>query len=307
MDANLPLGPAVVEGTLPAFKAAFIQHGDDGAVEFRGAGLGTTYGPADTARCVHVAEHVPPHPGCACGFYAFHDRVDAMALLTDRLVAILDVGLFGRFHEYERGIIAAAQVVEGVTLSPWCSRCLVKGSLEEADALVGRPMAVDRVLVPACAKHIEKGATVLGLVDLSQALGVKVAWADGDDPISNVAFRDLKTLRPTPLRTLPGVDDLLPGEVAHIFADAVAEDDQGNLWIDPTARLIQPLPGTDVPIRLADDGTHEVLLEGVCVTGWRSAGDHARFALSVRAIGEPQAPLPPDGRGHAKEASNAGL
>jgi hypothetical protein len=134
--------------------------------------------------------------------------------------AVLEVGLFGRFHEYERGIIAAAQVFEPVTLSPWCSRCLVKGTLEEAVALVGRPLAGNRVLVPTCATHLEDAATVLGLAELSQALGVSVAWADDGDPISNVAFRDLQTLRPTPLRTLPGVDDLLPGEVAHIFAEA---------------------------------------------------------------------------------------
>jgi hypothetical protein len=77
---------------------------------------------------------------------------------------------------------------------------------------------------------------------------------------------------------------------AYVFQNAIAEARDGQLFIDPVARLIQPLPGTDVPLRLPDDGIHEVLLDGrKDFDGWRPQEDSTRFSLPARAVGRPHA------------------
>lgn len=287
MSTSAPWGPVVVEGTIPAFKAAYLVEDSNGLPCFCGAGVGTTYGPADAAQCVHIAEHVPPHPGCGCGFYGWRHRDDAVALLTDRLVAVLDVELWGRFHEFERGFIAAAQNVNRVTLSPWCTVCLTKGRepFQRAVGLVGKPFVVTNELVPACQQHAEDAEIQVGVDELARALGVEVAWASEEDAVAAVAREIKASLHPVRRRHFRSLGDLLPGEVAYVFSNAISQDATGSLWIDPQARLIQPLPGTDIPLRLGDDGRHEVLLGNVIAPSWRDRDDPHRFALCVRAIG----------------------
>lgn len=82
------------------------------------------------------------------------------------------------------------------------------------------------------------------------------------------------------IRGLRGVDDLLPGENAHVFQNAIAIDDHGQVWINALARLMQRLAGTDVPVGLGHDGVGEPLLDELTdVDRWQRRGDPHRFAL----------------------------
>lgn len=85
------------------------------------------YGVSDVARCGRVTSHVPPHPGCRCGFYAWRHRASATSLLWGSRPALLEVELLGRFDEYELGHVAAAQIVRRVHMLRVCAGCLDAG------------------------------------------------------------------------------------------------------------------------------------------------------------------------------------
>ena len=288
MGPNPPVDDAVVTGPLTAFKAARLVVGRAGLC-FAGVGMGGVYGPADTAVCVSVPQHVPPATGCGCGFYAWKDRGDA-ANLIDGSTAVLEVELFGRFHEYDRGYIAAAQLVRTVTLQPYCVACLFRrdGGRRTAIALRGRAGSVHgQELVPVCDEHLGSSGESVTLRRVADEFGVEVRWAADDDQIVEVAKELDLTLRPrlAPVRRL---DDLLPAETGYVFHNSIAEDSDGSLWIDPLARLIQPLPGTDIPVWLDEDGTHVLGLDALTrFDGWRHRTDPRRLALPVSTFGTP--------------------
>ena len=289
MGPNPPPSSDVFLGAIPAYKAALVVNTDAGGLAFSGVGYGGTYGAHDVATCVTISEHVPPHAGCGCGFYAWRDRDAAVKIINDETVVILDVELWGSFHEYELGFVAAAQRVGKVTLQPFCAGCLATRDQQfrPATMLAGDRRSGSHVQ-PMCDEHAGREELTRDLAAVSESLGVDVDWAADDDPVT-VAARELAyyrlTLRPRPVRRL---DDLLPYETGYVFQNALAEDRDGSLYMNAIARLIQPLPGTDVPIRIADDGVHEVLLDGIRdFNGWGARRDAARFPLRVRAVGRP--------------------
>ena len=278
-----------VIGTLQAFKVARIVAGPNG-LAFAGAGVDATYGAADQATCIRDPRHVPPHPGCACGFYALHDRCHAVSLLSEHLIALLEVELWGRFHEYERGYIAAAQLVRSVTLVAHCIACLLgREDKVRPPVGVGRTLTYGQQLAPVCDEHQGKCDTIYTLGELAAKLGTAVTWAGEADPVTEAALRIGLPQQPLLPRNVRRLDSLLPGETAHVFQSSIAQDEDGDLWIDVLARLIRPLPGTDVPIRLTDAGEHEALLAGLRgFEGWRPRIDVRRFALPLRVAGVPE-------------------
>ena len=289
MMPNPERGTDLVLGALSAYKAALVVNTEAGGLAFSGVGYGGTYGAHDVATCVTISEHVPPHAGCGCGFYAWRDRDAAVKIINDETVVILDVELWGSFHEYERGFVAAAQRVKKVTLQPFCAGCLATRDQQFRPATM---LAADQRpgshLQPMCDEHAGRQELALDLAAVSGSLGIDVDWAEDDDPVIQAA-RELAyyklVRRPRPVRRL---DDLLPYETGYVFQNALAEDDGGTLYVNAIARLIQPLPGTDVPIRIADDGVHEVLLDGIRdFNGWGTRRDAARFPLPVRLVGRP--------------------
>jgi hypothetical protein len=293
MVTNPQLGTEVVQGTLRAFKVARLILHDDGGPVFEGVGLGGCYGANDVAACVEVPHHVPPHPGCSCGFYAWRRRTDAIDLVGELVPALLDVDLWGSFHEYERGYVAAVQQVRDVVLQPFCVDCLAgrKNSLRAAVVIGPSRHGDDAQLLPLCDEHssAEDYFTTLRLTD---AFGVRVRWAPDRHPLTEAAKKLILSRRPLLRRFVRRLDDLVPGEVAHVFQDSIAQAPDGQVFIDPCARLIQPLPGTDVAVRLTDDGTVEVLLDGVVdFDGWRRLDDADRFTLPLRTRGRPHPAL----------------
>ena len=289
MGPNPPLSSEVFLGAIPAYKAALIVNTDAGGLAFCGVGYGGTYGSHDVASCVTDGEHVPPHPGCSCGFYGWNSRDAAVKMIDDETVVLLDVELWGGFHEYTSAVVAAAQRVKTVTLQPYCAGCL---ATRDQQFRLATQLAGDRRvgchLQPFCNEHADREELTRDLADVSETLGVEVCWAKDDDPVTQAA-RELAyyklTRRPRPVRRL---DELLPYETGYIFHNALAEDPDSTLYVNPLARLVQPLPGTDIPIRLGDDGVHEVLLDDIRdFDGWAARHDPTCFALPVRAIGQP--------------------
>jgi hypothetical protein len=261
MQPNPPLGSEVVVGALTAFKAAHLVTPFEGDLRFDGATVGAQYGPADLAQCINDPEHAPPHVGCTCGFYAFRHRADAIDLLTEERIALLEVELWGAFHEYEHGYVAAAQNVRNVTLVPYCVRCLAKSDPETraAEVLANRPLRDQTRLIPVCDEHAQAAARIVTPLELRARLGVEVRWADEEHPLTRASGWLGRGQQPLLSRHVRRLDDLVPGETSYVFQNAIAEARDGQLFIDPVARLIQPLPGTDVPLRLPDDGIHEGL------------------------------------------------
>lgn len=289
MGPNPPRGSGIFLGAIHAYKAALVVHTDAGGLAFCGVGYGGVYGAHDVAVCVTNSEHVPPHLGCGCGFYSWRNRDAAVKLVDDETVVLLDVELWGAFHEYERGYVAAAQRVRQVTVQPFCAGCLAsrERQFELATVLAGDRLTT-APLQPACDEHAGREQTVFTLAEATEGLGVEVRWAADDDPVAEAA-RELAyyklVRRARPIRRL---DDLLPHETGYLFHNALAADEVGMLYVNPLARLVQPLPGTDVPIRLGHDGVHEVLLDGIReFDGWAPRQDPHRFALPVRTIGWP--------------------
>lgn len=284
MRFNPPLSDHRVRGTLKAFKAARLVTDVAGGVNFSGAGLGGRYGSADIATCIVESEHVPPHPGCACGWYAFKRRSDAVSLLTADCPALLEVELWGSFHEYELGYVAGVQRVHRVTLQPYCLRCLAgrDSKTRPAVALTHDQARKRPELVPACDEHTRRTDRVVTLLELADCLRVEARWAPDADEITGVIKTLALSLRPLLRRQVRVLDELCPGEVAYVFQNAIAEDPDGSLFIDPMARLVQPLPGTDVPIRLTQAGGHEVLLDELDdFRGWQRRADPTKYILPI--------------------------
>ena len=285
MRIDAALEDVVVLDGLTAFKIARIVVTRNGYA-FRGIGLGGVYGPHDLAVCVHRADHVPPVPGCGCGFYALKDRDRAAWLGGEAGIALLDVELWGRFHEFEKGYIAAVQQVRRITLMPYCIPCLYGRTHELTPAQVltdGQGQHGE--LVPVCADHLDAELEGVTPAELAKAFGVEVVCADADDPLVTVAVDIAKMLLPQRRPDVRRLDDLEPGEAAFVFQNAVAVDDDGKVWIEPLARLVQPLPGTDVPIRLGDDGVVEI--DRAALTdfdGWRPRTDHDRHTRPAREM-----------------------
>jgi hypothetical protein len=204
---------------------------------------------------------------------------------------VLEVELWGAFHQYELGYVAAVQLVRRVTLIPYCHRCLFSREvhLRPAVAMGLLPCLPGNELVPVCEEHAGPEPAVVTLAELAAAFEVEVGWADDDDEIVEVAKLMAANLTPRIPVDLRRLDELLPGEVAFVFQNTIAQDGHGQLYIHPLARLVQPLPGADVPIRLNDEGEHEILLDEVTVfTGWRARDNAYRFALPLRTVGQPQ-------------------
>ena len=289
MGPNPPLSSDLYAGAIVAFKAAAIVVTDRAGLAFCGIGFGGTYGTYDVASCVNLTDHVPPHPGCSCGFYAWNSRGPAVSLISDETTVILEVELWGAFHEFTEGFVAAVQRVRKVIVQPYCARCLSTRDRQFRRATVlaaVRQAGAD--LQPMCDEHAHHRRTVFTLAEVADELGVEVGWAADDDPVTGAA-RELAYYRlahrARPVRRL---DDLLPAETGYVFHNTLTEGEDGRVYVDPLARLIQPLPGTDIPIRLGDDGVHEVLLDGIRdFDGWTPRHDPQRFALPVRTIGQP--------------------
>lgn len=120
-------GLVLVAGRLRAWKVARLRLGG-----FAGQWSPIIYGAHDLAVCNRIPDHVPPHPGCTCGFYAVRHRAAAIRRLEPDVPALLEVELAGRFDEYERGYVAAVQHVVGAAVVQACSQCLADGRLKPA-------------------------------------------------------------------------------------------------------------------------------------------------------------------------------
>ena len=177
MMPNPERGEDLVLGLLSAHKAALVVTTEAGGLGFCGVGYGGTYGAYDVASCVTDSEHVPPHAGCSCGFYAWRDHDAAVRLVNDEAVVLLDVELWGTFHAYERGYVAAAQKVRTVTVQPFCAGCLASRDrqFERATVLAGdRRTSVP--LQPVCDEHAQREQTVFTLAEATEELGAEVCW-----------------------------------------------------------------------------------------------------------------------------------
>jgi hypothetical protein len=131
-----------------------------GAGGFLGLTVGGLYGADTTASCevlegslppprrlgrrARPRHHDAPDLGCTCGFYAFHDRAGAEALLSTRPpvsrlfgLALLEVDLAGTVIEFDRGFRASHQRVLGVGVPPWCVPCATAGRARRAERFAG--------------------------------------------------------------------------------------------------------------------------------------------------------------------------
>jgi hypothetical protein len=286
MGRNPAVSTEPVLGALSGYKAARLVSDDAGPVSFSGVGLGGRYGPIDLAVCVSDRRHVAPAAGCGCGFYAWKERDAAAGLLDDERVALLEVELWGAFHEFEHGYIAAAQRVRHITLIPYCIRCLRRRRqlTRGAVGLAVQPVRDGHRLLPVCAEHAEDAVRILHRGELSEALGVEPVWAAERDTVSQTVPARLARPRPLLPRHVRRLGELVPGEVGYVFANSIAQDDDGRLYLDPSARLIQPLPGTDVPVWLDPTGRHTLGLDTLTVVPrWRPRTDRQRFRLLAAA------------------------
>lgn len=254
-----------------------------GSAVFAGVTSDLTYGTHDVASCHRQPDHVAPAPRCACGFYAWRYRQLATPLLWATSPALLEVELFGRF-EYAFGYVAAGQHVRRVHLLPVCSECLMRGKRRDAVALNATHGGPSWVL-PCCGDHASPRATDVTV--LSRRLGIEVLWLELTPALDfHLALAQL--MADLPVRYPMGrLCDLRVGDIGFVFQDHLRIDIGGTLRIGLDAPLIQPMPGTDVPIRRRPDGDIEVLAEGIRlpVSGWKpSACDRT---VPVEAIGDP--------------------
>jgi hypothetical protein len=131
-------------------KTAQLLLSPDGAlVRLAGVSIGGLYEVEDDAVCVRGGDHEVPDLGCACGFYAFRERAEAVALLARRFGfggsviarALLEVDLSGTVIEHDHGFRAGGQRVLAVRLLGWCADCAEAGRLAPAVVLGtdGRP------------------------------------------------------------------------------------------------------------------------------------------------------------------------
>lgn len=197
----------VVPGWLPGWKVARLRTiiAPPG-IAFLGWWSPLTFGVGDLARCYKVATHVPPVPGCRCGFYAWHEPAAALRSLDGSASVILDVELAGRVVVHEHGLVAARQRVRRVWVDAACHRD--DAACRPAVAVTAHP-ARPRVLVSACPAHLPADGPAWDLVDLAASFGVPVGWSDACLPAS--ARRDVAEAdRPDP--ATGGVDAPRNGE-----------------------------------------------------------------------------------------------
>lgn len=255
-----------------------------GSAVFAGVTSDLTYGPHDVASCHRQPQHAAPAPGCSCGFYAWRHRQLATPLLWSTRPALLEVELFGRFDEYEHGFVAAAQRVQRVHLLPVCSHCLMRGHQQDAVTLDASRGARSWVL-PSCDEHASPRASDIEVV--SRRLGVEVRWLPLT-PELDFHLALARLVADLPVRYLMGrLRDLRPGEIGFVFQDHLGVERDGQLLVRSDAPLIQPMPGTDVPVRRRQDGALEALVEGIRLpaSGWRAARDGADSPIVP--VGEP--------------------
>lgn len=198
-------GVAVADDRRPlvGYKAAeLLLQADTGAVQFFGLTVGGAYPTDSQADCVRPGCNAPAE-GCSCGFYAFRDPVDAVALLAGPLggagvrpLALLTVDLHGRVLEYERGFRAQRQTVTALRLADGCDRCRGLGQpLASPLAVAAAPSYVARIFFgvgpalrgypsgwlparPVCADHLptEPGSVVATLDEVADRAGVAALW-----------------------------------------------------------------------------------------------------------------------------------
>ncbi|MBW3665033.1 MAG: hypothetical protein KY469_18210 [Actinobacteria bacterium] len=168
-----------VDGELTGFKVARL--GSDGLLH--GVTTGS-YAVIDRATCRRLTAHRAPHLHCRCGFHAYKSRRDAATLL--RGVAdflLLEVGLSGRFLEFELGYRAEYQRVRRIEIDNVCGTC---GAAASGVGVLGAPPsdliaaarlllwgnpARLRTLVPACQEH---AAAWIDMAELAQLLRLSV-------------------------------------------------------------------------------------------------------------------------------------
>jgi hypothetical protein len=182
------------------YKAAQVLVTEDGtAATLSGITLGGSYLAEDVARCGRPG-CAPPSLSCACGFYAFKSRAEAVALVRETLAcnglrhkALLTVELDGTVLEYERGYRGERQRVMGVAFERSCTACEQEGNVGRATTLAAsrqyhlspfarslptsRPPAASMVPVrPVCDRHVPPGGQALSLPELAGLLGTEVSW-----------------------------------------------------------------------------------------------------------------------------------
>jgi hypothetical protein len=163
-----------VDGELTGFKIARL--GSDGLLH--GVTTGS-YAAIDRATCRRLTAHRAPHRQCRCGFHAYKSRRDAAALLggvADFL--LLEVGLSGRFLEFELGYRAEYQRVRRIEIDNVCGTCGgsatgvgIPGAppsdlIAAARLLLAGNPARLRTLVPACPDH------AAAWIDLTELVGL---------------------------------------------------------------------------------------------------------------------------------------
>lgn len=95
--------------------------------QFEGYAFGM-YMMNDTARCAKGREHLSPHAGCDCGFYAMKERHRAVVLMERwRSMVLLKVELYGDIFEHRDGYRAQEQEVVSLAIPSRCGRGWCRG------------------------------------------------------------------------------------------------------------------------------------------------------------------------------------
>jgi hypothetical protein len=183
----LAVPEALAAGAVRGHKVAHVAlRGDGPEALFVGVVDRHTYAVEDRAHC-RTRGCAAPGLGCDCGFYAFRERADALALRARRGGALLEVDLDGAVLQYERGFRAQRQRVLAVRMAPFCDLCAARGLRSPAcavavDARCPPPAADEpcvRILGAVCAQHA-RGRHSLDLGTLAGRLGTEVSWSPGD-------------------------------------------------------------------------------------------------------------------------------
>lgn len=177
----------VVEGdsSIRAWKRARVLW-NSGRPSFQGVGAHYGYGVDDEAKCradryglrvqflgqtigeEYPLAHAAPRLDCGCGFWAYRS---ADAPVEYPNAAYLDVELYGRIIEFEKGYRAQHQRVMRVTFDNWCYDCGQPAKGLRVDNEAG-------ALCPTCADGGCPPHSVITLPVLRERLGgVEVAWA----------------------------------------------------------------------------------------------------------------------------------